>query len=75
MGYRRFQIDFVFVEFDLFNATTFIQNCIFMNFRINLTQFYINFSKQEHQIELSLVAISFQPIPPLIFPLQSLQFF
>ena len=28
-----------------------------MDFRINLTQFYINFSRQEHQIELSWVAI------------------
>ena len=27
----------VFAEYDLFNTTTFIQNCIFMNFRINLT--------------------------------------
>ena len=28
-----------------------------MNFRINLKQFYTNFSRHEHQIELSWVAI------------------
>ena len=27
------------VEYDLFKPSTFIQNCIYMNFRINLTQF------------------------------------
>ena len=27
MGYRRFQIDCIFNEYDLFNTTTFIQNC------------------------------------------------
>ena len=37
---KRFQIGCVFVEYDLFNTTTFIQNCIYMNFRINLTQFF-----------------------------------
>ena len=52
MGCNRFQIGFVFVECDQFNTTIFIQNCIYMNFRINLTQFYINFSRQEHQIEV-----------------------
>ena len=31
-------------------STISIQNCTYMNFRINLTQFYINFSRQEHQI-------------------------
>ena len=49
--YRRFQICCVFVEYDGFNTATFIQNCIFNNFRINLTQFNINFSRQEHQID------------------------
>ena len=45
----RFQIGCVFVEYDLYNiSTTFIQNYIYMHFRINLTQFYINFSRQEH---------------------------
>ena len=42
----------IFVEYDLYKPTTFIQNCIYMNFRINLIQFYINLSRQEHQIEL-----------------------
>ena len=48
-----------------------------MNFRIILTQFYINFSRQEHQIEVLYVCttpeiLRFNPIPPFIFPLQSL---
>ena len=30
VGYRRFQIGFVFVEYDLFLTTTFIQNCIYV---------------------------------------------
>ena len=38
-------------EYELFKHTTFISNCIYMNFRINLTQFYINSSREEHQIE------------------------
>ena len=46
MGYHRFQIGCVFVEYDLFNTTTFIQNCIYMNFRIKFTQFYINFLRR-----------------------------
>ena len=33
-GISSFQIGCVFVENDLFNTTTFIQNCIYMNFRI-----------------------------------------
>jgi len=36
-------------KYELLKPTIFIQNCIYMNFRIHLTQFYIN-SKQEHQI-------------------------
>ena len=48
MGYRRFQIGFVFVEYDLL-----IQKSIYMNFRINFTKFHINFSRQEHQIDIS----------------------
>ena len=50
MGYNRFQIGCVFAEYDLFKPTTFIQNCIYMNFRIISTQFYIDFSRQEHHI-------------------------
>ena len=52
VGYNRFQIGYIFAEYDLFNSTTFIQNCIYTNFRINLTKFYIIFSRQEHQIEV-----------------------
>jgi len=52
VGYRRFQIAFVFVDYDLFNATTIMQNRIYMNFRTNLTQFYINFLRQKHQIDV-----------------------
>ena len=37
---------------------TFIQNCIYMNFRINLTQFYINFSRQEYQIDVLYVSFN-----------------
>ena len=41
-----------------------------MNFCIDLTQFYINFSRQEHQIDvLDVLILKFHPIPPLIFPL------
>ena len=58
VGYRRFQIGCVFVEYDLFNTKTFLQNCTYMNFRfrINLTQFYINFSRQE-QTDKSFIRI------------------
>ena len=41
----------------MFNTATFIQNCVYMNFRINLTQFDINFLRQEHQIEVLNVSI------------------
>ena len=37
---------------------TFIQNCINMNFRIILTQFYINFSRQDHQIDVLHVSFN-----------------
>ena len=43
-----FYIGCVFAEYDLFKPTIFIQNCIYMNLSIILTQFYINFSRQEH---------------------------
>ena len=58
LGYRRFQICCVFAEYDLLKPTIFIQNIIYIDFRINLTQFYINFSRQEHQIELLWVSIN-----------------
>ena len=41
-----------------FNTTTFIQNCIYMKFRINLTQFYINFLRKEHQIDVLYVSFN-----------------
>ena len=45
----------VFVEYDLFNTTNLIQNLIYIHFGIILTQFYINFSRQEHQIDVLYV--------------------
>ena len=45
----------IFAEYDLLKPTISIQIFIYINFRINLIQFYINFSRQEHQIELSWV--------------------
>ena len=50
MGYRRFQIGCVIVEYGLFNTTNVIQNLIYQRFGIILTQFCINFSRQEHQL-------------------------
>ena len=49
-------IGLVLVEYDLFKPTISIQNCIYTNFRINLKQFYINFSRQEHQIDVLYVS-------------------
>ena len=48
MGYNRFQIGCVIVESNLFNAATFIQNLTYVFYGIILTQFYVNFSRQEH---------------------------
>ena len=56
LGYRCFQIGCIFTVCS--KPTIFIQNVIFINFRIHLTQFYINFSRHEHQIELLLVSIN-----------------
>ena len=39
MGYNRFQIGCVIVEYDLFNTATFIQNLAYVRFGIILTQF------------------------------------
>jgi len=58
VGYNRFQIGLVFVEYDLFNTTTLIKNCIFMNFRIILTQFYVNIPRQEHQMDVLIVSFN-----------------
>ena len=56
----------------------FLQNFININFRINSTQICINFSRQEHPIELLWVSISplkcrFQPIPFNMYKSQYLQ--
>ena len=59
------------VEYGLLNTTNLIQNLIYICFGIILTQFYINFSIQEHQIEINCSTpkiLRFQPIPPFIFP-------
>ena len=58
MRYSRFQIGCVIVEYDLFNATTFIQNLTDVLFGIILTQFYVNFSRKEHQI--NVLSVSFK---------------
>ena len=52
MRYRRFQIRCVIEEYDLFNATTIIQNLTYVLFVIILTQFYVNISRQEHTIDV-----------------------
>ena len=51
-GFNHFQIGCVFVEYDLFNTTTFIQNLTYVRFGIILTQFYVNFSSQKHKIDV-----------------------
>jgi len=50
--YSRFQIGCVIDEYDLFNAKTFIQNLTDVLFGMILTQFYVNFSRQEHKIDV-----------------------
>ena len=57
LGYRRFQIGCVIVEYDLFNTTNLIRNLIYIRFGIILTQFYINFLRQEHQIDVVLYVL------------------
>ena len=52
MGYSSFQIGCVIVEYGLLNTTTFIPKRIYIRFGIILTEFYINFSRQEHQIDV-----------------------
>ena len=76
MGYNGFQIVCVFAEYDLFKPTTSIQHFIYIDFRIILTQFYVNLSRQKHQIDVYMYRLApeilrFHPIPPFIFPLQS----
>ena len=53
-----FLLNFLHYIFSILKPTTYIQNCIYMNFRINLTQFYINFSRQEHQIDVLYVSFN-----------------
>ena len=69
MGYRRFQIGCEIVESDLLNATTFIKNLTYVRFGIILTQFYVNFSRQEHKIGIveNLKFSSFIPYPLSFF--------
>ena len=42
----------VFVANNIFKPTIFMHNFIYVDFRINLTPFYINSSRQGQQIEL-----------------------
>ena len=58
MGYSHFWIGCVVVEYDLLNTTNLIQNLIYIRFGIILTQFHINFSIQEHQIDVSYVSVN-----------------
>ena len=58
LGYRRFQICWVIVEYGLFNTTNLIQNQICIRFGIFLTQLYINFSWQEHQIDVLYISFN-----------------
>ena len=39
----------------MFNAATFIQNLTYVCFGIILTQFYVNYSRQKHQIDVLYV--------------------
>ena len=52
LGYRCFQIGCVFVKYDLLKSLNLIQNLTYISFGILLTQLYINFPRQEYQIEL-----------------------
>ena len=65
------------VECDLFKTTNRIQNLIHIRFGIILTQYYINFSRQEHQIDVLYVSFNaldsqVSSYTPFSFPLQSL---
>ena len=72
MRYSRFQIGCVIVEYDLFNATTFIQNLTDVLFGIILTQFYVNFSKQEHKINVLYVSFNLRFSGFSLYPLSFL---
>ena len=66
LEHRCFQIGCLFAKCDLFKPATYIQNKKYISNTFNTV--YINFSRQEHQIEMLI----FQAIPPFIFSLQSL---
>ena len=51
VGYNLFQIGCIFAEYELLNLLL-LYKIVYMNFRIILTQFYINLSRQEHQIDV-----------------------
>ena len=71
--FSNFQIRCVFAENDLFKTFIPILHLIYISFGITLTQFYINFSWQEHQKELidcdqfDPKVFMFQPIPLSFF--------
>ena len=76
MGYNCFQIVCVFAGYDLFKPTTFIQiqNFIYRfsyDFDTVLNQFLETGTSDWY---LVCIVLRFQPIPPFIFPLQSLPF-
>ena len=48
--------DSVFADYDLFKTLIHIPYHIFIGFGIILTHFYINFSRQEHQIDVLYVS-------------------
>ena len=60
MGYNRFQIGCVIADYDLFNATTFIQNMTYVRFGIILTQFYVNFFYFSFAVTLRRILFTFK---------------
>ena len=62
------------INYELFNTITLIRNLIYIQFGIILTEFFINFLRQEHQIDVLYVSIKTwdsQVSAFFIFPLQS----
>ena len=57
-NYNRFQIACVFAEYNLLKSTTFKQNFKYRDFRIILIQFYISFSRHEHQVDVLYVSFN-----------------
>ena len=72
VGYTRFQIGCVFVEYDLFKPTTFIQNCIY-EFSDNFDTCYISISRDRNIRKMSYMyrsspeILRYHPIPPFHF--------